>query len=417
MPRFHYQAIDEHQRVAEGHIESDDLKSALLALEQRGLEVTSIDQVDIEPRAAQEPTSPFAPTSHFTSTSTFPGRPTNSADEPGAEHQSLRRQIQQVLQRGKPLAPALVAYAQELPPGRQRRRLRAIAKQLAQGDVDGMSRQMDKDLIPLLSLSASTGDPSLILNGIVNESRKSDAVRRRFASALAYPGLLLVIVLAVLSFFTWLIVPTFREIFSDFGVELPGATRMVLGFHDSVRNSHGLFLLIPACCLAAAFVLLVMGPTNSVRDRVLQWLPLLGPSAKLSAQSKFSRYMADLVQAQVPLADALRISGRNTGSSLLRKEANELARLFESGSTNLAEFPLRNIPYTVLHACQSNAKPEAAAEVLRELSRMFEEQTNNRLSLAGNIFEPLLILGLGFGVGLHVVALMLPLVNLIQNLT
>ena len=122
MATFQYKAHRADQTAVEGHIEADDLESARLSLEEQGLIVESIQQVDVG--QGQTDAIPPAPS------------PAHPAE---AERLALRRQFGRVLETGKTLAPALSAYARELRPGRRRRRLQRIASQLEQGHDPSMS--------------------------------------------------------------------------------------------------------------------------------------------------------------------------------------------------------------------------------------------------------------------------------------
>ncbi len=405
MATFRYKAIRADQTPVEGHLDADDLKSALHALEQQGFIVSSIHQLEIG--QAETDTSTAAP---------------SPAQLPEAEQLALRRQLSRILETGKPLAPALLAYARELPPGRQRRRLQRIANQLTQGhdpsDELG-SGQIDEAWIPLLSAAASSGDPSQVLGGIIDESQQAGNLRRQFAAALAYPLLLLALTLVLLSMFAWWIAPTFQEIFVDFGVTLPSATRLVFGTSETIRKSHGLVILIPALALAGIMLFFGYVPRSRFRDGIIRRIPVLGNVVRLSDRARFTRYLADLMEAEVPVADALRISGRNMGDAALRLEASQLAAEWDLGAMilpNSVSFR-RRVPRAVIHALQLNAKPSAAAEILRELSWMYDQQTGNRLAWISSVAGPFGIVFMGTVVGFYFVALFLPLASLIDNLS
>lgn len=404
MATFQYQAHRADQTLVEGHIDADDLKSALLSLETQGLIVSSIHQFEIAEAQTDAPPVVSSP-----------------AHPPEAEQLALRRQINHVLKMGKPLVPALLAYAQELPPGR-RRRLRRIANQLEQGHDPShelAADQIDEAWIPLLSASVSSGDPSQILSGLIDESHRAGDLRRQFASALAYPLLLLGISFGLLLLITWWITPTFQEIFADFGTELPATTELVLSISATIRKSRGLVILIPALGLVAMIMFLGIGPRSEYRDWILHRIPVFGSTVRLSDRARFTRYLADLIAAKVNVADALRISARNTGQTELRREANQLATEIDLGNANLSESlpDRRSLPHTVIHALQLQDKPEAAALILRELSLMYDQQTRNRLAWTSSLIEPVFIVFLGMAVGFYVVALFMPLISLIQNLT
>ena len=335
---------------------------------------------------------------------------------------ALRRQISHVLKMGKPLAPALLAYAQELPPGRRRRRLQRFADQLEQGydpAHEFAAGQIDEEWIPLLIAGASSGDPSRIPSEIIDEFQRAGDYRGQFAAALAYPLLLLPALLVLLLFLTWWITPTFQELFNDFNTDLPAPTDLLLRVSDIIRDSRGLVVLIPALALALVILFFGIGPRSAFRACILHRIPILGPTVRLSEGARFTRYLADLMEADVPVADALRISGRNAGRTALRREVMQLAAAMDLSNADLRVSPpvFQSVPHTVVHALQLQTNPRAAALILRELSWMYDQQTRNRLAWISSLVEPALIVLLGTIVGFYVVALFMPLVSLVHNLS
>lgn len=404
MATFQYQAHREGQLPVDGRIEADDLDSALALLKKQGFVVESIRQLEVgQARAGAAPSTPS---------------PARSAE---AERLALRRQFDRVMKSGKSLAPVLFAYAEELPPA-SRRRVHRLANQLEHGQYPsqvGEAGQIDEQWIPLLSASASSRDPSQILSGIIDESQRARDLRGQFAKALAYPLLLLMVLLALMSLFAWWLIPGFHDIFVDFDAALPAPTQLVIGISELIRDSYGLVILIPVLLLVAMIAYVRIRPRSELRDWVIQRIPLVGSTVRLSDRARFTRCLADLMDAEVQIADALRISGRNTGETSLRREANRLATQMESGRTeppvSASSRPV--LPQTVTHVLRFNADPRAAAQILRELSWMYDQQTRNRLEWISSVSSPIFVIVLGIVVGFYVISLFLPLISLIGILT
>jgi type IV pilus assembly protein PilC len=258
-----------------------------------------------------------------------------------------------------------------------------------------------------------------MLRGIIGDSQHSGDLRRQFVSALAYPLLLLACLILLVVMFAWWLVPTFREIFMDFGTELPAATMLVLGFSETIRESRGLVFVIPLLLLAGGIAAFQFRPRSSFWDWTLHRVPVLGATLRLADGARFTRHLANLVEAEVPVADALRISGRDTNQASLRREVNELATEIELGDSSLRESlpEHRILPKTVVHVLSLKTKHQAAVQILRELSWMYEQQTRNRLDWFASVFGPVSVLFLGAVIGFYIIALFLPLIFLIQNLT
>lgn len=231
--------------------------------------------------------------------------------------------------------------------------------------------------------------------------------------ALAYPLVMLAASLSVLLFITVWIIPVFREMFLDFELQLPAATQFILGLSHTIQLFWWAFL-ISAIVLSA---LLIYHPR--IRNWIVERIPFVGSTIRLSDQAKFTRYLANLLEAEIPISEALRISGQSIGTTNFSRASNDLATKSASADTDAPASPSarRQLPHTVVHALQMDAHPHAAAQILRELSWMYDQQTRNRLAWMPGFIEPVFIILLGSAVGFYVVALFMPLVNLLHGLS
>ena len=380
MATFHYKANRADQTQVEGHIDAENLESAHRALKEQGLVVTSVQQVE----------------------------------SPQAEKPTSKRQVDHVLTTGKHLAPALRAYSQELPAGKRRNRLQKIADQLEQGhgpSIEPDGGPIDEEWIQLRIMGALSHDANQISSEIIDEFQREDDLRGRFAAAIAYPLVMLAASAAVLLFITLLIIPVFREMFLDFGLQLPAVTYVIFGISNAVEN-YWWAILIPAVLLAAFSFF-----NSKFRNGIIQRIPVVGSTMRLADQARFFRYLANLIEAEIPIAEALRISGQNIGQTNLRRDADRFAAEMDSGNTSFhPPSAFRHLPRTVIHALQLQDNSRAGAQLLRELSRMYDQKTQNRLTWIPSLIEPVFIVLLGTIVGFYVVALFLPLIKLIDGL-
>lgn len=400
MAKFEYQAHREDQTEVEGLVEADDLDAAVRSLQHQGLTVALIQPVQDGPPGTNQP---------------------RADSSVAAEHMALQRQFKRVLESGDRLAPALLAYSQEMPAGGRRRRLERIASQLAQGNdlsAELVAEQIDEPLLSLLCASASSNDPSHILSGIIDQSQQTGDLRRTLGEVLAYPLLLLMALLGMLALLAWWLMPAFEEMFADFGMQTPALTSVVFGISRAIRSSFGLVIILPVLVLAGVFALFCAGPRSAWKDGIIQHVPIIGPTVRLADRMRFTRYLADLLDANVDLGDALRISGRYAGQVELRQEAHRLASALDSGG-QVVEVPTgrQALPRTVIHLISGKGTSPAATPILRELSWMYEDQTRNRLAWLTSIMGPFFIILLGSVVGLIVIALFLPLISLLQALS
>ncbi len=419
MPQFSYQAMTDDDRLVEGQVEAADIESARRMLEADGLTVQVISQLS---PAHDQPIGP--PVSEDSAASPSGQAPSDRSGDStprgvDAELQALQMQVARIMNAGEPLASALQAYAAELPAGKQRRQLRQIAAQLEQGgDPSGVlaSRQVAEQWIPLLSAAAASGDPSQILRNYLSESQRANEGGRRLAFALAYPAVVFLFAVTVMTLICGLVVPTFREIMEDFS--LPSMTVVVLEMSRIVTETGGLVIVVPLVAVIGSLLAVRYLLPSSVCEWMTGWVPVLGRGVRMASLARFTQYLADLIEANVSVAGALRIAGRIAQRRQLRVAANRMASFVESGGTDLKECPAAKLlPATVLHSLQLDSSPGTRARLLRELSWIYDNQTRERLSWVHGIIEPLTICVIGVLVAFVVFALLGPLASLVTNLS
>jgi type II secretory pathway component PulF len=480
MPTFRYQALNAEQQVIAGQVEAEAVQQAIAQLEAAGLIVQSIgfagtDAPASEPRVIAGAERAAAP-------------PREAADA-DVERAVLHAHMAKVLQRGREIAPALAAFAEEMPAGRRRRELTTVCRLLQQGDAAAATTalaELPDYCIPLLSATAASSDPSRVLREFLDESQRAEDLRRQWWLSLVYPTVVSLLAAAVLVGIAVFIVPAFAEIFADFDLEVPKMTMSLLAFSRWLTNPSGIAGGIAV--VAALAVITVLGTGTLMLPEALgarMVNPFGGLFGRSTPIARFARFLADLLEAGVDAPSALRIAGFATRRPRLRSAAWNFARTMETsaayaaatGDTNviarkdrssflfwvIALFPLaiaalinfrsqRGPEYdwinsvialmffvwliqlllyarsqwpgdvspltsTVQYALRAEMPAAARVQLLKEVSNSYADRTRNRLSWTRGIVEPLAICAIGLVIGLVVIALYLPLVDLINNLS
>jgi type II secretory pathway component PulF len=413
MQRFRYQALDNKGQLIAGDLEADDVQQAVAQVFKQGLSIQSIGLAtpDRPGWVADSPTPEPATTTHA---DTMPQR----ADGESLERAVLRSHMSTILERGRAVAPALLAYAEEMPNGWQRRQLIEVCRVLERGDpgeATAALAALPESWIPLLSAATSSPDLGHVLHVYLAESRRADDLRQKWWLTLAYPLILLALATVVMTTLSTFVIPEFREIFEDFDLELPELTFWVLEV-GSFLSSWGVAIII---VLAVLFTLLVLYANRLLPESRLAWLGgrFRLPFGRRTAVARFARFMADLLEAGVRLPDALRIAGFTSNRSRMQQAAWKLANDIEltGGFTHGAyERPLTA---TIAHALAIDTPPASRVRLLREISNCHAERVRIGLSWTTGIVEPVAICVVGFVVGCTVLALFLPLVKLVEGLS
>jgi type II secretory pathway component PulF len=408
MPLFYYEALDANGQLVGGDLEANDVQQAVGELHARGLSVQSIRMAT---HSSVEPTTPDTRSSNRARASAQRGGE-------GVELAVLRSHMATILERGRAIAPALRAYAEEMPAGWQRRQLLAVCRILERGDpaeAAAALAELPECWIPLLSAATTSPDPGRVLREFLIESRRADELRQKWWLTLAYPLILTGLALAVMTALSIFVIPEFRTIFSDFGMQLPALTEFILNMASTLRTWGVLFLGV----LGALFVLLLLNANRLLPAAAFSWLGewFRPPFTRRTAVARFARFTADLLEAGVSLPDSLRIAGFTVNQSRMQRAAWQLANDLELTGGVSQRADRRSVTSTVAFALAPDTPPASRIRLLREISDCHAERVRRGLSWTTGIIEPLAICAVGFVVGLTVVALFLPLVTLVEGLS
>lgn len=378
MPRFHYQALNAQQQPQSRVIEADSLAAAVVELEAAGLTIQSIAQ-------AAEP----------------------SLDEPPLNDPAIVAAVERVFAAKEQLVEPLHAYGQEMPSGKRRRELLEIVQVLTAGSLDdAINAVLQKPLVwgPLLGAAARDDGEASVFARFVERDQPVAVLRRRRSFALVYPLLVLGLTVLVAWPIARFLLPTFREIYDSFGLQLPGITRAVFAVGDFFDQGGGYLLLSLGAALLLAWITLswwaprwLIGLANYVTTR--------GEGEAL-ASARLARVAADFVEAglTVPAAQAS-----------ATQAINSLAGSSKTGRRSSP--PTLPEGRSLAFAFTQEMSKASRAKLLRQLSLCHGEHATQRDIWIDGLAGPLAIVAIGFVVGTVVLALFGPLVGLVQGLT
>jgi general secretion pathway protein F len=405
MPRFHYQALNADEQPVAGEIDAGSVQEAIAALSGEGLTVQSIALVSAE--ATPQPESKGMP----------PLRQPQTSRSASWEQSAIEQHLAALLPQARSLAPALRAYAEELGAGRRRTELLNVCQLLESDDVPQAASRLTSlpdYWIPLLSAAAAMNDPGRVLREFLEEAERTEQLRTQWRRTLAYPLAVAALALGVMLALGLLIVPSFEELFQDFGLQLPLFTRVVLDLSNFLTSGPTLVFLLVVAVIGLLLSLrrwALPGPIASWLDR---WLT--GRFRRSAARSRFSRFTADLLEAGMAPDAAVRIAADTTRAPRIREAALGLAddlRLHRPVDASVVA-PLSR---TVAYALSREIADDSRVRLLKEVSNCYLDRTRRQLSWARGVIGPVAICAVGFGVGAVVLALFLPLVTLIHNLS
>lgn len=395
-----YIAIDSQGRRVSGELEASDPDAVVSQLTAQGLRIESVQD------AARRPGS-------------------SEPDRPGSlspsETREVGRHISEIVSAGLPLEGGLAAIAEEFPRGRVRRELRAIVRDLEAGnDLESVlaARRTPGYLPALVRAGARSGRTGEILENFIAGTQVVSDLQQTFWMALAYPLILLGALLSVGLFLLLVVVPQFGEIFSGWGISLPLLTQALLTTSEFVVE-HGIWVLaICAGAIAAITALLRLVLGQVATRRFICTIPLFGFLLRWSALARFSPVLSLLIEGRLPLDEALILAGDASGDAAIREDCRKLAASVRSGKTlEEAASETKRFPASFIRAMSGERHHEGFPDVLRSMADIYAGRARALVALLVAVMPGLIVLFVGLSVGLVVIALFMPLIELLNKLS
>lgn len=304
---------------------------------------------------------------------------------------------------------------------RLRRVLEAVADDIRHGQplhqaIEQHAPQMPALYARVVRAGIETGRLSATLLNLSHHLRLIAETRRLLAEALTYPAIVLFLAFGVYCAVLLFIVPQFVDVFADFGVRLPVLTLAIISLSRALPQ---LLLLCGSLILAVVMLLFVLrfsANGRALRERMAMLFPILGSMIRHSLGARFLRALAFAVDSGMPLPEALRLSAGATGSPGLMREIDDVASVVERGGRlDEACRGARLVPALFGYFATVNSDLPTLRDGLIQLSKAYESRAVHIQSLLRGWVAPLAVLGVGLVIGVLIVALFMPLVQLIQS--
>lgn len=242
-------------------------------------------------------------------------------------------------------------------------------------------------------------------------------LKRKIMSALTYPAVMMVLVVGI--FFTMLIVvvPTFKNIYDQLGGTLPAITAFMMALSDALR---GHILLFPPIIGGLVFTLKRLKKSKKFRllkDHVLFKIPMFGSLFLSSAVARMATTLSSSLGAGVQLLDSLQLAADVAGNSIFEDAIGEIRGDVRDGKS-LGNAMSRQIiiPDMFTSLVMIGEETGALDNLLSKYAEILEEEVETRVEGITSIIEPLMIMVFGGLVGVMVVSLYLPLINIFKFL-
>src|SRR5688572_18997996 len=333
------------------------------------------------------------------------------------------RQFSVMIDAGLPLVQCLEILGSQQENKAFKRALLQIRQDVESGSslADSM-RKHPKIFNDLYTNMVAAGEAGGILDTILQRLatyiEKSVKLNAQVKSAMIYPVAVISIAVIVVAIIMWKVIPVFAALFKGLGATLPMPTVIVIAISNFIAD---FWWLITIVIIALIFFLRQYHKTykgKRVLDGILLKAPVFGILMRKIAVARFCRTLATLTASGVPILDGLAITARTAGNSIVEDAIMAVRKAVESGLT-VAQ-PLKEsgvFPPMVVQMIGVGEQTGALDAMLSKIADFYEEEVDQAVANLLTLLEPVMILFLGCTVGGIVIAMYMPLFDLISKLT
>jgi type II secretory pathway component PulF len=406
MAEFEYKARDSEGRFVTGRIVADDSDQAREQLAAQRLILDPQGLTALGEGAADENTE-----------LPKPGRLS------GRETAELVETVVELTAADLPLSAGLRAAAEEVPHRRVAEAMRRMAMGIDSGQSLDVALGSSADGIPnhlrgLILAGLRTGRVAHVLEELVAMDQEQIELRRRVTTALAYPTLLFFVVIGFFLLAERFIARPFANLFTEFGVDLPAITEMLIAMMNWLDKSGMWTVSIVLFIVVPAFIILLLVPKPAGLQRACYLIPVLGPLWRWQSLVDFSRLMHLMLDRQIPLAEALRLTADGLRWADMAVVSRVCAKDVGAGMS-LPEAMARHpeFPPSMRPVIDSGLRANEMPEAFSAAAEMYRRRAGVDATLWEAILPPLILVFVSGGVGFLVLALFLPMVKLISSLS
>lgn len=381
-----------------GEIDADSPEAARQRLVSNGLTVLSI-----KPKPQDLVLPPFPP---------------GSSGVSSRELVVFSRQLSTMIDAGLPIVQALDLLSGQEPNPHFKRVQLAIKTDVETGMTFGDALKKHPGVFPpiyssLVMAGEAGGVLDTILARLCVQIEKSDAMKRKIKSALTYPVGTLIVAIVILIFMLLKVIPTFQDMFSSMGGELPGLTQMLIDTSDWVVNNIA-FIVITLIAVPTLFCVALRSPNfRRAVDAVMLVFPGVGTVIRKSAVSTFTRTLGTMLSSGVPLLDGLNIVSDSISNTVIRDGILYARQRLSEGSTLADPLLITGIfPNMVVQMIRVGEETGALDTMLNKIADFYDEEVDDAIGKMMALIEPAMMCLIAVLVGGMLIGMYLPIFSM-----
>jgi type IV pilus assembly protein PilC len=396
VPNYVYQGRTRHRGLVSGELIAESPEELSKILRKQGILVTSMQRKVLQLNFSLRSKVRSSDLSTFT------------------------RQFATMIAAGLPIMQCLQTLQEQTTRERFRQIIGQVAESVQAGKTlaDALaqhSKVFNSLYVHMVEAGEMGGMLDAILLRLATYLEKANALKRKIRGALVYPALISLVAIGGTIFMLTTIVPTFAKLFEEFGGTLPLPTRIVLAISAFLQGSY-LFIFAAIGLLATAVRYLYRTKAGRHKiDTLLLKIPIFGSLIRKSAISRFSRTLGTLLSSGVAILDSLTITARTAGNSVVQEAVQKARSRIAEGQT-IAE-PLKEsgvFPPMVTQMVAIGERTGQLDSMLTKVADFYDEQVDAAVAALTSVLEPIIVVFMGIIIGGILIAMYLPMFDLIS---
>ncbi len=339
----------------------------------------------------------------------------------------LTRQLSTLQDAGLPILRSLNILAEQQKPGALKTILQTMGEDIESGTTlsEACARQpkaFNGLYVNMVAAGETGGVLDVILQRLAEFMEKAQKLKQKIIGAMIYPVVVVGFALSIVVGIMIIVIPKFKDIFADFGVDLPPVTMLLIGISDWVVDGTppGWMVIFFGPFVVIILLRLIRSSKGGrfVTDVVFTRIPVVGSMVRKAAIARFTRTLGTLINAGVPILESINITRETVGNEVYARALDKVHDSIREGDSFAG--PLRSTKTCdglVTNMIDVGEETGELDKMLLKIADNYEEELDNAVASLVSLLEPVMVVCLGGMVGFIVVALFMPLVSLISSVS
>ena len=397
---YQYKVRDKQGKVQQGELEADSTALVANKLRQMGYVPIAIDKKKAS--AGKKELHIFKPKAKMKDLAVF------------------SRQFAVMINSGLSLLRALSILEEQTENKVLRDTLKEVRQDVEKGaSLSGALSRHPKVFNMLYVSMVRAGETGGVLDSVLvqlaDTIEKQVQLRQKVKSAMTYPVAVLCLVLLIVTAMLLFIVPTFKDLYADLGGTLPLPTRALLAISAILKKWFPIVVALQVGAVWAFKRWITTEKGRSAWDVFKLKVPVFGKLVHKTALVRFSRTLASLLRSGVPILESLDITSDTVGNVVMRRAVADVQAAVQTGESMATPLAKHEIfPPMVVQMIAVGEETGAVDEMLDKIGEFYEQEVEATVDALTSLLEPILIVVMGGAVGGMVVALYMPMFNIIK---